>query len=749
MTDLNDTGDWVTHPAWANDSPPWEQPTLRRVWRLDAAPRRATMRVLAVGVWEAHIGGRRVGDARLEPGSSDVAQRLAERIEDVTDLLRAGDNEFVLQLGEGPSYVRRAPGRYTKFDRLVVAPRARVALEIEEADGSVRLFGSDASWQSRLGPTTLAHWYGGEEYDARLEPEGWLSVEGSSDEGWGPVAVVGSAADGPHAWRRGAAPVRLQDTYDPVAITRVGDAYVADFGRNFAGVVEVEADDLAAGESIILRPAEYVNDDGSVDQFSTGSPVFDRVHGAGRPLCWHPRFVYHGQQFVQVERLAADGAAVAADPARIRVRGMRLMSDNRPTGELELADPVLARIDTLITRAAQSNLYTVPTDCPQREKLGWLEQLHLVFTPVAFRWDIREQWTDMVTHMVDAQLKNGQIPSIAPELTVFDFDFEPGFRDDVNWGGAIWHIPRLLHRHYGDLEAADRGWDAGLRYLEFLDECAGDGLLSTGLGDWIAIDESTPRPLVAAHGHAAVLDSAAEVARALGREAHAERMGARADEVRRALRERYLGELENGSQASAALLADTGALSDEEYDRAVARLVHLLEQGDGAQTVGEIGLPAVIRVLSRAERHDALYRMTTQVHSPGYGIMVRDGATSLCEHWTGPATRRSANHFMLGMIGDWFIESLAGLRQAEGSIGWQAAEISPRPLPGLDSARARFDSVAGAYEVSWRREGSTLCLDVAVPEEGTAFVTPPPGWSGARTQYGPGRHRIDYREDER
>src|SRR5690606_19671231 len=165
MTDLNDTGEWVTHPAWAKDSPPWEQPTLRRVWRLDAAPRRATMRVLAVGVWEAHIGGRRVGDARLEPGSSDVAQRLAERIEDVTELLRAGDNEFVLQLGEGPSYVRRAPGRYTKFDRLVVAPRARVALEVEEADGSVRLFGSDASWQSRLGPTTLAHWYGGEEYD--------------------------------------------------------------------------------------------------------------------------------------------------------------------------------------------------------------------------------------------------------------------------------------------------------------------------------------------------------------------------------------------------------------------------------------------------------------------------------------------------------------------------------------------------------------------------------------------------------
>src|SRR5699024_10815791 len=130
-------------------------------------------------------------------------------------------------------------------------------------------------------------------------------------------------------------------------------------------------------------------------------------------------------------------------------------------------------------------------DCPHREKLGCLEQLHQVFEPAAFRWDVREQWQDMVTHMVDAQTPDGLVPDIAPELVVFDFDFEPGVRDDVNGGGAIWHLPALRWGHYGTLEPAQEAWDAGLRYLDYLEEQAGEGLLGTGLGDWIALDEST------------------------------------------------------------------------------------------------------------------------------------------------------------------------------------------------------------------------------------------------------------------
>jgi len=744
MTDETPTGEWITHPVWASDSPPREQPVLRAVWQLDAAPRRAELRVAAVGVWEAHIGGRRVGDAWLEPGSSDVRTRFAVRPIDVTALLRPGANEFVMQLGEGPSYVRAAPGRYTKFTGRPLAPRARVELEITDELGAVRTLASDGTWTSRLGPTVLSNWYGGEDYDVRRETPSGLGA----DDAWRPVAVVGASHEGPPAWDPGAASVRLQEVLTPVATTRIGSAFVADFGRNFAGVVEISADRLGAGETLVMRPAEYLDAEGRVDQFSTGSPIFDRVTGAGSPVRWNPRFVYHGLRYVQVELISPQGARLQADPTAIRLRGLRLMSDNRPTGRLELSDAALAGVDRLITNAAQSNLFTVPTDCPHREKLGWLEQLHLVFAPLAFRWDIRAQWTDMITHIADAQTPSGLIPSIAPELVVFDFDFEPGFRDDVNWGGAIWHIPHLLHRHYGDAEAGERAWEAGLRYLTYLDEQAGDGLLTTGLGDWIALDDTTPRPLVAAHGHASVLDSAASVARTLGRDSHARLMTARAREVRALLRAEYRTQAFAGSQASAALMADGGGLTPDERRRATAHLVRLLTEADGQQTFGEIGLPAALRVLARAERHDVIHRFVTHAHGPGYGQMLQDGMTALSEHWTGTRTRRSANHFMLGAVGGWFIESLVGMRQEENSIAWRSAVISPRPLATLERARSSFDSPTGTYDVAWAVHEHVLRLDVTVPRTGSARLLPPPGWIGTAATVGPGAHTTEYRKDE-
>ncbi|WP_147915612.1 family 78 glycoside hydrolase catalytic domain [Ruania zhangjianzhongii] len=741
MDALTSHGEWVTHPAWASDDPPWEQPTLRTRWHLAGPPVRAVLHVLGLGVWHARIGGVPVSADLLEPGVSTFETRVSARSYDVTGLLRAGENELVLQLGEGPAHVRAAPGRYTKFVGGTLGPRARVVLELEDATGR-HLLGSDSGWQARLGPTVFCHWYGGEDYDARLEPAGWLTATTSND-GWGPVAVLGGPADGPTPWRRRAPAMRVQQVVEPAAITRHPTSFVVDLGRNIAGVPKVTITGLDRGASLVLRPAEYLSE-GQVDQCSTGSPILDTYTSAGTPAVWQTQLVYHGFQYLQVEQRDPAGRPVAPDPEQIRVQALQVMTDDRPTGALHLGDPVLQGIDDLITNAAQSNLMTVPTDCPHREKLGWLEQLHLVFEPLAFRWDVREHFHDMITHMGDAQTSTGLIPDIAPELVVFDFDWEPGFRDDVNWGGAIWHLPALLWRHYGTLEPAEQAWEAGLRYLSYLDDRAGDGLLATGLGDWIALDESTPRPLVAAWGHARVLDSAATLARALGRPADERRMRSRAAEVRGQIAEQYTGELASGSQATAALLADSGALDEDNQARAVDHLITLLREGDDQLTVGEIALPAVLRTLVAAEEHEQIYRFVTQTAGPSYGQMLADGATALVEHWTGMRSRKSANHFMLGAIGTWFLESVAGLRHASDGVGWRRAVVSPRPLDSVPTASLTFDSPGGTYVLDWQREADQLRIRLDVPAQAEAQCVPPPGYSGPVEVRGSGRHEITY-----
>src|SRR5699024_88548 len=153
----------------------------------------------------------------------------------------------------------------------------------------------------------------GEDYDARLEPGGWLTPDGAADEGWVPVAVLGGPADGPPPWQRRAAPVRVVEVLDPVQVHRHEDCLVLDLGRNIAGVPRVQVDRLAPGASVVLRPAEYLDEAGRVDQRSTGWPIRDTFTSAGHPATWQPRFVYHGFQYLQVTQRDAAGEVVTPD----------------------------------------------------------------------------------------------------------------------------------------------------------------------------------------------------------------------------------------------------------------------------------------------------------------------------------------------------------------------------------------------------------------------------------------------------
>ncbi len=748
VADLDDAR-WITHPAWAGAEPPLRVPVLRRAIELEAAPRSARLTVAALGVWTAAIGGKAVSPDVLEPGMSDPLTRVATATYDVTSLLRAGRNELVLQLGEGPAHVRQLPGRYTKFVDTRVAPRARVALAIEDAHGT-RVLVTDASWQAMLGPTTTAHWYGGEDYDARLEPPGWLSADGTADEAWEAAAIVGEPGTGPLPWRRSAPPVRVQETLGPAALTRIGDVLVVDVGRNIAGRPVLRTAGVAPGTTFELWPSEHLDAAGRADQRSTGAPIVDRFTSAGAEAEWRPRFGYHGFRYVEVRALAPDGRPDPAALDAVRLSAERVMTDDRPVGAFACSHPTLRAVYDLVVHAAEGNLFSVPTDCPHREKLGWLEQDHLVFEPIAFAWDVRSHWADLVTHMCDAQTPEGMIPDTAPELVNFDFSGEPGYRDDVNWGSAIWRVPYLLHREYGDLEPARAAWDAGVRYLAYIDRLAGDALLDHGLADWITLDASVPRALVAGHGHVAMLDAAAALGDALGRDAEATAFRGRAAELRARMRRRFVRrardgrlEVESDSQAAYALAMDCGLLDGDERAEAGRRLVEAVEAADGQVMVGEIALPPLVRELTRLGEHELLFRMTTRADGPGYGRMVADGLTALGEHWQGARTNGSANHVMLGYIARWITGSVAGLARDPAGIGWRSAVIAPTPLRALDAARAHHESDAGRWAVAWERAGGRVVVEATVPEGASARLVVPCGWTTrAAGRLGPGEHRI-------
>ncbi|TMR24797.1 hypothetical protein ETD86_03440 [Nonomuraea turkmeniaca] len=715
---------WITHPDWVTPGPNiFRAPVLMRAFDVHGPVRSARLLITGLGVWTATLDGRPLSDAELEPGVTEFRIRVAATTLDLTGRLSPGRHHLLVELGEGSAHVRDVPGRYTKFTASRHAPRLLARLDVDYADGTFETIRSDCSWRAALGPTLFTHWYGGEEHDARAGRTSWVDAVELDDPG-------------PDLWTRAAPPVKVVTTLSGVTRTPTPDGFVCDFGVNHAGrPLLTVSPRVPSGTRIELWPAEHIDSGGRADQSSSGGPVFDTCVTAGGAEQWHPRFCYHGYRYVEVK--VPGGYADAID-----LRSQQLMTADRRTGRFSCTDPTLQAIYDLTDRAVQSNLMSVPTDCPHREKLGWLEQTHLVFGPVSHLYDVRDHFADLIIHMIDAQTAEGLIPSIAPELVVF----EGGFRHDVNWGSAIWRLPEQLWRVFGDLDPARRAWTAALRYLNYVTSQARDGLLHDGLADWITLDESTPAPLVHGHGHLAMLASAATLAAALGKDPA--RFLLAADQVRQHLQARYAPDptrIGSGSQASLALALDAGLVADRHRQQVTEQLARLVEHGNHAVTSGEIGLPALFRVLGAAGHHDILHRLVTQAHSPGYGAMIRSGDTALAESWQNRPGQASANHFMLGYVATWLTEDIAGLKQATDSVGWRRAVVALHGLDLADAAEVSYDIPAGTYLLRWERHHRGAEITVRVPEHGQVSFDCPAGYtltSPAFMTLPPGEHHL-------
>lgn len=721
---LADDATFVSHPDWVDSGGqlPAGAPEFRHTFEFCGNPQRARLAVATPGIAVAHLNGTRVSEEHLAPGYAQLASQTPAVVWDVSDLLRPGSNELHIEVGTGIGYVADLPDRYSKFTTSAHPPVLLAALY---TDSPTPIAATGPGWGTRLGLTALSHWYGGE--DRRTETGSWVDV-----------VPVDRAA--PPRWR-GTPPILQMESLEPVAVDRRADgSRVVDFGVNSAGRPVVDVGDVPMGVTVRMHPSELLDEHGAVDQRSTGSPIFDSFVAHGRPEHFAPEFTYHGGRYLHVEGLdpSAPDGTTTFDVLRVA---------NERVGSFASSDPFLGRLHQIIDRAVQSNMYSVFTDCPHREKLGWLDQLYLCFETLAMNWDVEAHLADTVEHLIHAQESSGLVPSTVPELVVFDtFPWKGdrlAFRDDPNWGRAIVELPWQLYRHYGAVAPLRRAYPAALRYLDYLRSRSKDGLLNFGLGDWIELDDTTPRSLVATHGLAAAFLTASRSAAALGDHARAAAFGQDAQRTWTAMRSAFMhkdGTWGSGSQGSWALGWSDPFASAEEREHCVAGLRAAIDAADGAITVGEIALPWFIRALTDHGDADLLLRTLSRSDAAGYGYQIASGATALTESWAGPDASHgvaSQNHFMLGMIDAWLIGDVAGLRQAPDGVGWNRVVVAPVPVTGVNDASVTFESPRGRLEVAWHRVAGTHgTVTLSAPRGVEVDVRVPPGWHLDETREG-------------
>ncbi len=403
-----------------------------------------------------------------------------------------------------------------------------------------------------------------------------------------------------------------------------------------------------------------------------------------------------------------------------------------PTGAFACSNDLLNRIRGLVRLAQRSNMVSILTDCPHREKLGWLEQYHLNGPAIRYEFDLARMFTKGMNDMADGQTPDGLIPNIAPEFT----EFKGTFRAAAEWGAAFIHVAWQQYQFHGDLDLVRTHYPAMKRYFAYLESRAQDGILEEGLGDWMDIGpkapakpQNTPEALTATAFYFADAHILSQFAALLGRLDEAREFTAKTEVIRRRFNELFfhadVGSYATGSQCSNALPLVFGIVEPDRRAAVLGALVRDVEERGYAITTGGVGHRFLLQALAQGGRSDVVYRIINQDEKPGYGYQLKMGATALAEAWDANHGD-SQNHFMMGHITEWFYRNLAGIDVDPEGPGFKKIIIHPNPVGDLTWVDASYDSEHGKIAVRWDlATDGTFTLRTTIPANTTATIHVP------------------------
>lgn len=690
---------------------------LRKQFQISGAVARARVYVTALGYYDLRINGKRVGHRVLDPAFTTYPKRVLYACFDVTPLLKNGSNALAAMLGGGWATLNVPPGGYQPY---YPAPALLLQLNVELQGGGILNLASDGSWKAAQGPILSDSVYNGEVYDARRETPGW-DRPGFDDSTWKDAAVVRGSGGTLSAEMM--PPIRVVDEMAPRSITcPEPGVYVFDMGQNMSGWARLRVQG-PRGTRVEMRFAEMLHPEGMINTTNLGPAKARDVYflRGGGPETYAPHFTYHGFRYVEV-------TGFPGTPTLDSIRGEVVHTDVATVGNFSASKEILNQIQHLIYWSQTTNLFSIPTDCDQRdERQGWLGDAQATAEEAMMNFDMAAFYTNFIRDIADAQGPDGSVPSTVPWRW-------GAFPADLGWETAYPLLCWYMWEQYGDRGILERN-EAGLRrYVEFLRSQSSDNVFRAHPGhegDWVEV-EHTPYEYVANIWFYYDVELFARMEQILGKPTEAAAYGKVAQGIRNAFNRTFFdsktGEYANGTQAANAMALFLHLPAADERDKVAVNLTNdIVYYHNTHVTAGFIGVKFLLPALTEIGRTDLAYELAAQTTYPSWGYMVKQGATTLWELWedkTGPGMN-SHNHIMFGSVGAWFYRVLAGIDQEMNTAGYRHVRIEPQPVEDLRWASGSTSSIRGDVSASWSHSRGAIRLQVAIPVGADATVLIP------------------------
>lgn len=663
----------------------------------------AKLFITALGVYEATLNGKRVGDFILAPGWTTYTKRLQYQEYDVTDLL-TDDNELLVTVGKGWYRSRLGWSGSKALDAWRKMPAGFLSqLEIHYEDGSAITISSDETWTCGESKVRFSEIYDGETYDASFCAHAAQDVQ---------------VFDGPfHTLiHQQGEEVHEQEHLKAASLFRTPKGeLVIDFGQEVTGYVEINVS-ASAGDEIELSHAEVMDKEGNfyTENYRSAKAKYRYICKEGTQT-YKPKLTFFGFRYIRVDRFPGGIDAAGLD----NFHAIAVHSDIKRTGYLSCSNTLLNRLFDNIIWGQKGNFLDVPTDCPQRdERLGWTGDAQVFVKTAALNFNVEKFFTKWLADMAADQGENGRIGHVIPDI------LDEG--SSAAWGDAAVICPWEIYLAYGNPQILASQYECMKKFIGYITSHTKDKYLWTGgthYGDWLGLDApsgsykgSTREDFIASAYYAYSTSLVIKAGTVLGEDvSEYKELYKNIVSAFQAAYPEYFTQTECVLAAHFKLAADCQSAADKLADM-------IINCGTKLQT-GFVGTPYLLHVLSDYGHTGLAYSLLLREQYPSWLYPVTKGATTIWEHWDGimengdfwSPNMNSYNHYAYGSVADWIYGVAAGIKPVEEFPGYEKIVFSPVPDGRLDWLKAILDTKYGTIRSEWKKENSVWRYEIETP----------------------------------
>jgi alpha-L-rhamnosidase len=705
-------------------------PLFRKEFKTDKAIKSALLSITAAGYFKASINGNGIEENVLDPAWTDFSKRIYYSEYDVTSLLQDGDNCIGVVLGNGfynPLPLRKWGKRNLREDLKVGKPVFMAKLRLNYKNGASEEIVSDNSWKYALGPIIKNSVYIGLAYNANQETEGW-DKPGFDDKEW-QAATIGNPPGGKLV-KAFFPPVKICQEITPVDIySPEKGVWIVDMGVNFTGTYKIKLSGNV-GDIIVFRFGERIYEDGNLNPMTTVVGQIKRrgVGGPGAPdTAWQtdsyiighkknqwfsPDFTYHTYRYMEIKGLKEK-------PNMNDVRGL-FMHTNVNENNFSSSSELLNSIQDASKRTFLSNLVSVQSDCPAREKFGYGGDLNATSEAFIYNFDMQSFYRKTIYDWVDAMKDSGFVDT-AP-FTGIEYC-------GISWESAYLITQYYLYLYYNDTTIINELYALNNKWMDKVAMIHPEGIIDKGLSDHESL-EPVPVQLTGTCHYLQCARIMKTFAGVMGKEADVKKYEALANKLKNQIRaefwyKTYKGKINRQTLFSSLLYHKI--IPEDEIPAAMDSLLKAIKNGPSEHfNTGIFGTKYVLETLAKNVAPNAVFDIVNSKAYPGWGFMIDRGATTIWETWKESDNVYSNNHPMFGTVSEWFYSCLAGIQADPDHPGFKEFFLRPATPEGLESVNCTYHSPFGAIVSNWKKISSeSYTYEIGVPKGTMANISLP------------------------